>query len=1618
MVQGSRKFFVILSVAVIIFSFLSFLHPVSAQGLSYPAEVNKSFSSISIPAGDISRLSVTIYNSNDFQIDDAAWSDDLVGVQPGISIADPVNLTNTCGGTVVANPGGTTLSLSGGAVPAQPGPSSAPGSCTVAVDVTSTTPGNLINTIPAGGLSGTGGGGTVTNTSPASATLQVDSIGPPSLNKNFSPNSIWVGQISKLTINISNTDLNYALTDLSLTDNLPTGVVLANPVSAVLTDCGGSATLTAVNGTDIISLSDASIDAQQTCSIEVDVTSSTQGVYTNTIPAGEITTRQGVTNSSDASAQLSVRAVDISKAFSPATFQAGETSTLTITLQNPTGTDYTGASLTDTLPSGLLVSGTPATPQCGGTISSSSDSVTLTGGTVPAGDTVTPGSCTITLDVTTLPAASTETFTNTIPANALTTDQSITNVLEASADVTVEALTIDVDKSYSPSKFQEGSSSDLTVTLSNATQSDFTNVNFSDVLPAGMSLTGAVVNNTCGGSISTTPDTTLNLTNGTVPGGPGSCQITVTVTSATPGSYTNTIAAGDVTSGEGVSNLEDGSGNVTVYETGQGVTVNKSFTDSSIEAGGNSRLRIDIIAPADQTLTDFEITDNLPSGLTISNSSAATHNGCGAATLTAATGTDVVKLENGTINAGQRCRIQVYVTGDAPATYTNTIRPTDIANSQGQSIPGDVTANLRISSFLIEKAFYPDIVDPNGLSTLTITLKNTITTPLVDVSLTDYLPGNTTNGVIVAPTPNTSTTCTGGSVSAAAGSQTITMTGGTVPAQVGGVVGICTINVDVQGKGQLRSYENTIPTSQAQGTIQGSATVVNPVEEAKDTITIRDLKIGVVKGFDPLTVFGGSASTMSIQLVNPNNAPLSGITFTDTMPTGMYVAGPPNFSTGTCGGTLSGTPGNNEFTFSDGFLDAGQRCTLTLSTSMNVNGNLTNTIPTDGVTTFNGASNPNPAQATLTNLPGASISKYFETNPMVAEIGNYSKLTITIQNTSNFALTGLGFIDTLPGTLPDGIYIASSPPSQNTCGGTLTATAGTQTIRLQNGTLAGGASCELSVSVTGTNAGSYVNTIPSGGLTSNEGGTNIEPATDTLVLTASPQLQLNKIVTNSGPFTLGDTITYNITATNKGDVTLTNVTVSDPPPGVVLGTCSPAQPATLAPGNSMVCPASHVVEAADVTAGTYSNTAVGDSDQTSPVSDTTSVPIDQTAAINIEKIVTSSGPYAVGDAMTFNIVVTNIGSVALSGVSVTDPGTGVTLGNCVPAQPAALDAGTSMTCGATHLVTQTDIDSGSYSNTAFADSNETGPVNDTATVPITQTPGLSVFKQETSSGPYVLNDTINFQISVLNSGNQTLTGVRVTDPGTGAVLGSCTPAQPATLDPSEFITCTASHQVTQDDVDNGRYTNTAIGDSDQTGPGSGSKTVAVDRDPSIKLEKNGMLDDTVVPPAGVANVGDEINYTFTVTNDGTVTLSNITVSDTVGGVTINGGPIASLAPGASDNTTFTGTYAITQADIDADSFTNTAEVRGEYPGGNSVTDSDDHTEVFNPEPLIGTAKRVVGTPVEVSAGTWDVTYEILLKNYGNVTLENLQITDDLDATFPAPTTYVVQSLSSADLTVN
>ena len=241
--------------------------------------------------GNVSTLTITLSNPN---LSVATLSAPLIDNLPlGVTIAATPAAGTTCiGGVVAAIAGGSTVTLSGGSIPA--GVGTTPGTCTVTVDVTAPDEGFYLNTLVAGALKTSKGN----NAAPAIASLTVNPpVGPgavaPTVSKSFSPATINAGvsNVSTLIIILSNSSNNIPDTILTLTDNLPTGVVIAATPNASTTCVGG--TLTAVAGTGTIVLTGGTIpiavgSTPGTCTVTVDVTAATAGPYLNTLAAGAL----------------------------------------------------------------------------------------------------------------------------------------------------------------------------------------------------------------------------------------------------------------------------------------------------------------------------------------------------------------------------------------------------------------------------------------------------------------------------------------------------------------------------------------------------------------------------------------------------------------------------------------------------------------------------------------------------------------------------------------------------------------------------------------------------------------------------------------------------------------------------------------------------------------------------------------------------------------------------------------------------------------------------------------------------------------------------------------------------------------------------------------------------------------------------------------------------------------------------------------------------------------------------------------------------------------------------------------------------------------------------------
>lgn len=304
------------------------------------------------------------------------------------SVTQTANLTSTTSGTRANGAAALNqLSLTGGSL--------APGetcrfSTTLSVPA-STAPGTYTNTT-------SGLFADVVPVSPAAVDELTISATEPVFTKAFTPTSIQIGEVSRLTFIVDNTASPVSATGLSFADTFPTGLKVATPAN-VLNSCSGLAV--AINDSGSVTLTGGSVAANSTCTLSVDTTSLADGEYVNT--TGNLASSSG--NSGTATATLVVDSSSnpvpgFSKAFSPSEIEEGEISTLTFTIDNSGASlDVSSLSFTDNFPSGLRIAAANVLNTCGGvvTVVNNGTSVALSGGTVRRGAT-----CSIRVDTTSM----------------------------------------------------------------------------------------------------------------------------------------------------------------------------------------------------------------------------------------------------------------------------------------------------------------------------------------------------------------------------------------------------------------------------------------------------------------------------------------------------------------------------------------------------------------------------------------------------------------------------------------------------------------------------------------------------------------------------------------------------------------------------------------------------------------------------------------------------------------------------------------------------------------------------------------------------------------------------------------------------------------------------------------------------------------------------------------------------------------------------------------------------------------------------------------------------------------------------------------------------------------
>ncbi len=375
-----------------------------------------------------------------------------------------------------------------------------------------------------------------------------------------------------------------------------------------------------------------------------------------------------------------------------------------------------------------------------------------------------------------------------------------------------------------------------------------------------------------------------------------------------------------------------------------------------------------------------------------------------------------------------------------------------------------------------------------------------------------------------------------------------------------------------------------------------------------------------------------------------------------------------------------------------------------------------------------------------------------------------------------------------------------------------------------------------------------------------------------------------------------------------------------------------------------------------------------------------------------------------GDRVPYSFLVTNTGAEAVNEVAVADPKIAD-----ISCPSTALAPAAAMTCTGTYgPLTAADVASGSFTNTATVDAvtSDGTPVTDdsSAVIPTYESAPLSVTKRITGDGHDALPAGRTFTVDYsypagdyvpASTGEDGKPNGYPAGHGTLAVTADGTATTGARLPAGAVVTLAEASPAPVDGYDWG----TPVFSDDPVTIGVSGTTAVTLSNPLNSLAQPALTVVKSASPNDAASyrVGQLVTYSFAVTNTGNVTLADVHVTDT--GFTGTGqlsaldcpAGIASMSPG--DTVSCTADYRLTQADVDAGHVDNLAIATVTPPSGPEVDSPPSGVQVpVGADPAISIVKTA--DPTTVSTAGQTVNYTFLVTNTSNVTLHDVQVSED------------------------
>ncbi len=1240
----------------------------------------------------------------------------------------------------------------------------------------------------------------------------------------------------------------------------------------------------------------------------------------------------------------------------------------------------------------------------------------------------------------------------------------------------------------------------------------------------------------------------------------GSISNSVLVTGSSPGqsnNVTDTSDDGDDSDG----NTEDDTTDITISNTPSlEVTKTAAITDNGDGAVGKGdvvQYTISVINNGNVTLSSLSVADILSdaSGNTLSLNSGPSFSGSsqGSAQGTLKVGETasynaLYIINQAAVDAGGLSN-QASATASSPGNSNDVTDMSDDGDDSDGNTTDDPTVTTITTSSSLEVTKTAAVTDNGGdgntgsgdIINYTITVENKGNVTLSGLTLVDTLTDGSGGSLTLTNGPSFSSTTLGSSPGTLKPNEVATYSGYYIISANAALTS--SINNSVLATASSPGQSNNVTDTSDDGddsdgntTDDVTAVSITPlpaIEATKTAVTTDNNSNGIVDLGDTIVY--------TITVENKGNTSLSSLTLADTLSDGsggsLTLTSGPTFTSASAGssqGTL--TLGETatytaSYTITQVAVDAGGTSNTVLATASSP-GNTDDVTDTsdDGDDTDSNTTN-DPTVVNITASPGIEATKtatVTDNGDGNTGAGDVIVYTITVQNTGGTSLSNISLNDVLTDGNGSSLSLTAGPTfvsnSASSAEGSLAVNeigtySATYTI---SNAVENTPSVNNRVTVTASSPGNSNNVIDVSDDGDDSDG-NTEDDQTTISIDAIPVLEVTKIasVTDNGDgYTgSGDVVNYVITVENKGNVTLSSLTVTDSltdANGSALvmdngpyfsGSDQGSAQGTLVAGETATFQAYYIISSAAAESGQISNIATatasspgnsndvsdqsddGDDTDSNLVDDPTVTSMNPIPSIEVVKTVStidnnSNSLNDINDTVVYTITVNNTGNLLLTNIALTDvltDGNGTALSlDAGPTFVSATDSSNSQilqiggtsTFTATYTITQNPAYSGIISNIVSVTANTSTGINvsdqsddgddsdgntvdDPTTIQTSPRAMMEVTKTASvvdtnGNGNNDQGDVIVYTIAVANTGSVTLSGLALTDTLTDGSGGSLSLASGPTftsnsassaegsLAVGEISTYTATYTISQNVANTGSVNNsvsatastpgnsndvTDVSDDGDDSDGNTANDVTVvltSSDSSIEVTKTAVVNDT--NGNSKTDQGDVIVYNITVRNTGNITLSSITVSDTLtdgngGSLSLDIGPSFVSNSGSSaqgtlisgEIATYTATYTISAAAENTPSINNTAQATASTPGNtNDVSDvsdngndgdgntSNDPTVVnITASPQMEVTKE--GTVTDNGDGVLGVgdtvNYTIKIENQGNVNITEPSLVD-------------------------